>query len=391
MSVAAGLRYQSPRFSSIPDSETVAASRRAQELRDQGMSVVSLTVGEPDFPTPPHVIEAAHVAALSGQTRYTPVLGTAALRAAIARKFQRDNGLAFNAANQIIVGTGGKQVVFNAFAVSLAEGDEVVLPAPHWVSYPAMVAMAGGKAVILPTRADEGYVPSAQALEAALTPRTRWVVLNFPGNPTGALATRAQLESLADVLRRHPDVLIMSDEIYEHIVFDGEKVVSLADVAPDLLPRLLIINGVSKAYSMTGWRIGWGAGPAPLIAAMARMQSQTTGGACAVSQAAAVAALDGPQGLLAERSATFQSRRDAVIKALAPCAALRIFKPRGAFYLFCEVAGMSATEAERRLLEVGVVVVGGGAFGAPNHVRMSIATSQQELDTACERILSALC
>lgn len=384
------MKYQSRRFSSIPDSETVAASKRAQELRAQGVDIVSLTVGEPDFPTPPHVVEAAHRAALQGQTRYVPVLGTAALRAAVARKFERDNGLAFDPAREIIVSTGGKQAVFNAFAVTLEEGDEVVVPAPHWVSYPAMVAMAGGKAVILPTRADDGYVPTGEQLEAAITPRTRWVVLNFPGNPTGALATRDQMTGLAEVLRRHPGVLILSDEIYEHIVFDGARVVSLADVAPDLRERLLVINGVSKAYSMTGWRIGWGAGPAPLIAAMARMQSQTTGGACSISQAAAVAALEGPQDLLAERSAQFEARRDAVLEALEPCGALRIFRPKGAFYLFCEVIGMPSTEAEKRLLDAGVVVVGGGAFGAPNHIRLSIATSQAELDRACLRIRAAL-
>ncbi len=384
------MNYQSQRFSSIPDSETVAASRRAQELRAQGVDVISLTVGEPDFPTPAHVVEAAHAAALAGQTRYVPVLGTLALRTAIARKFERDNDLRLDPQREIIVGTGGKQVVFNAFAVTLSEGEEVVVPAPHWVSYPAMVAMAGGKPVVLQTQAESGYVPTPEQLEAVLTARTRWVVLNFPGNPTGALASRAQMEGLAEVLRRYPDVLILSDEIYEHIVFDAQRAVSLADVAPDLRPRLLVINGVSKAYAMTGWRIGWGTGPAPLVAAMARMQSQTTGGACSISQAAAVAALTGPQELLAERSQQFQARRDTVLKALEPCSALRIFKPKGAFYLFGEVIGMAAAEAERRLLEAGVVVVGGSAFGAPNHIRLSIATTQSELDRACDRILTTL-
>lgn len=384
------MAYQSARFAGIPDSETVAASRRAQALRERGVDVISLTVGEPDFPTPPHVVQAAHAAALAGQTRYVPVLGTGALRAAVARKFERENGLLYNPTNELIVGTGGKQVVFNAFAVSIEPGDEVVIPAPHWVSYPAMVAMAGGVPRLLHTVADDGHVPSAAQLEAAIGPRTRWVVLNFPGNPTGTVATPAQLESLADVLRRHPRVLILSDEIYEHICFDGVQAISIAALAPDLRERILIVNGVSKAYAMTGWRIGYGAGPAPLIQAMARMQSQTTGGACSISQAAAQAALDGPSDLLRERAAIFESRRDAVFERLRTCRTLRPFKPSGAFYLFCEVLGDAAVGIEERLLDAGVAVVGGAAFGAPGHIRLSIATHQQDLDRACERIVKTL-
>ena len=382
--------YQSARLAAVSDSETVAASRRAQELRDQGIDVISLTVGEPDFPTPPHVVEAAHRAAVAGQTRYVPVLGTKSLRASIARKFERDNGLAFDPAGEIIVGTGGKQVVYNAFAVSLEAGDEVVIPAPHWVSYPAMVAMAGGVPRILHTDARQGYIPAPEQIAGVLTPRTRWLVLNFPGNPTGAVASRTQLEAIAEVLRRWPQVLVLSDEIYEHICFDGRRPVSLAQVAPDLRERILVVNGVSKAYAMTGWRIGYGAGPAPLIKAMAKMQSQTTGGACSISQAAAEAALDGPQDFLAERSRIFQQRRDAVIGWLRRTPALRPFAAQGAFYLLCEVLGMEAAQAEARLLEAGVAVVGGGAFGAPGHIRLSIATSHDNLERACGRIAAAL-
>jgi aspartate aminotransferase len=384
------LIYQSSRQASVSDSETVAASRRAQELRESGIDVISLTVGEPDFPTPAHVVEAAHRAALEGKTRYVPVLGTTELRVAIAHKFARDNRLPFNPANEIIVGTGGKQVVFNAFAVSMEPGDEVVIPAPHWVSYPAMVAMAGGVPRIVPTNAEDGYIPTPEQLERAMSPRTRWLVLNFPGNPTGAVASRAQLEGIANVLRRHPQVLIMSDEIYEHICFDGVAPLSIAAVAPDLRERILLVNGVSKAYAMTGWRIGFGAGPAPLIKAMAKMQSQTTGGACSISQAAAAAALDGPTDFLAERSRMFQSRRDAVLARLVECPTLVPFRPQGAFYLLCEVIGADAQEVEERLLSAGVAVVGGSAFGAPNHIRLSIATSQENLDRACDRIIATL-
>jgi aspartate aminotransferase len=384
------LAYQSSRLAAVSDSETVAASRRAQELRERGIDVISLTVGEPDFPTPPHAVEAAHRAALDGKTRYVPVLGTAELRSAIARKFVRDNHLTFDPANEIIVGAGGKQVVFNAFAASIEPGDEVVIPAPHWVSYPAMVAMAGGVPRVVATRAEDGYIPTAQQLERAMSPRTRWLVLNFPGNPTGAVASRAQLEGIATVLRRHPQVLILSDEIYEHICFDGLQALSLAQIAPDLRERILLVNGVSKAYAMTGWRIGFGAGPAPLIKAMAKMQSQTTGGACSISQAAAAAALDGPTDFLAEHSRVFQARRDRVLARLRACPTLVAFRPQGAFYLLCEVIGASAQEVEERLLGAGVAVVGGSAFGAPNHVRLSIATSQENLDRACDRIIATL-
>jgi aspartate aminotransferase len=382
--------YESSRLQAITDSETVAASRRAQELRERGIDVISLTVGEPDFPTPPHVVAAAHDAALAGQTRYVPVLGTRELRAAIARKFQRDNGLFFEQATEIIVGTGGKQVVYNAFAVSIEPGDEVVIPAPHWVSYPAMVRMAGGEPRIVATAAGDGYVPSPEQIERAISPRTRWVVLNFPGNPTGAIASRAQIEGIAEVLRRHPQVLILSDEIYEHICFDGAKPVSIAQVAPDLRDRILIVNGVSKAYAMTGWRIGFGAGPAPLIKAMAKLQSQTTGGACSISQAAATAALEGPTDLLGERAKIFESRRDKVLERLRSCRRLSVFAPQGAFYLLCEVIGSDAAEVEGTLLTAGVAVVGGKAFGAANHIRLSIATSQENLNRACDRIIDAL-
>lgn len=390
MTTGSARPYESSRLAAVSDSETVAASRRAQELRERGVDVISLTVGEPDFPTPAHVVEAAHRAALAGKTRYVPVLGTRELRAAVARKFERENGQTFDPAGEIIVGTGGKQVVYNAFAVSIEPGDEVLIPAPHWVSYPAMVRMAGGEPKIISTSASDGYVATAGQIERAISPRTRWLVLNFPGNPTGAVASRAQIEAIAAVLRRHPQVLILSDEIYEHICFDGVEPVSIAEVAPDLRERILLVNGVSKAYAMTGWRIGFGAGPAGLIKAMAKLQSQTTGGACSISQAAAEAALDGPTDFLAERSRVFQSRRDSVLERLSGCRRVSVFRPQGAFYLFCEIVGANAADVEESLLNVGVAVVGGSAFGAPNHIRLSIATSQENLDRACDRILKVL-
>ncbi|WP_095588161.1 pyridoxal phosphate-dependent aminotransferase [Actibacterium ureilyticum] len=389
------------RLASQKVSEILAIGARASALAEQGHRVIVLGAGEPDFPTPPHVIEAAHRAALDGQTTYTPLAGTAEMKAAIIEKFRRENGLNF-APDQVIATAGAKQVIFNAFMATLNPGDEVVIPAPYWTTYSAMVDICGGVPVTVACTASNGFRITPEQLDAAITPRTRWLMLNSPSNPTGAAYGREELLAILDVLKRHPDIWLLSDEIYEHIVYDGFRAESPAGLCPDIRQRTLIVNGVSKAYAMTGWRIGYGAGPAALIAAMTVVQSQSTSNPCSIAQAAAVAALTGPQDILAERRACFQTRRDFVVSSLNKIPGLSCRTPEGAFYTFasCEaILGASTPEGAvlrtdrdfcSWVLETAhVAVVPGAAFGVSPYFRVSYATAQAELDAAMARLAKA--
>lgn len=377
------------RMTGLEISEIVQISERAGALKKAGRDVVSLATGEPDFPTPPHVIEAAHRAALNGQTRYPPTLGTAELRAAVAA----DAGATVG---EVIISTGAKQVIANAMLATLDQGDEVVMPAPYWTSYSDIVAMAGGVAKVIPCGMDDGFKLTPARLEAALTPATRWVMLNAPSNPSGAVYAAAEIAALAEVLRRHPQVMILADEIYEHLSF--VPFTRFADAASDLKPRLLTVNGASKAWSMTGWRIGWGIGPAALIQAMGAVQGQVTSGACSIAQAAAVAALTGDKALIEERRAALRGRRDRVVAGLNAVPGLVCPSPDGAFYVFPQVTGAMvakgfATDAalcEWLLETAGVAIVPGRAFGLPGHARLSFAYADAELDAGVSRIAAAL-
>lgn len=394
-----GIRLAS-RLRAVKPSPTIAITQLANELRRSGRDIVGLSQGEPDFDTPEHIRIAAKIAIDRGATRYTDVDGTPELKQAIVRKFQRDNGLAYEP-GEVSVGTGGKQVIANAFAATLDDGDEVIVPAPYWVSYPDMVRLAGGTPIDVPCGEENGFKIGPAALEAAITPRTRWLVLNSPGNPTGSCYSASELLALAEVLLRYPRVAILSDDIYEHVLYQSEGFATLAAVEPRLKDRILICNGVSKAYAMTGWRIGFAAGPRPLIRAMAALQSQSTTNPSSVSQAAAVAALDGGLDFLVERNAVFRDRRDLCVEAFH-AAGLTCRVPEGAFYLFPSCAGMigrrrpdgrtigSDVEFATYLLEeVGVAVVPGSAFGLAPYFRISFATSTERLRTACDRIASA--
>ena len=391
-------RVFAQRLNGLPAPATIEMARRARALRAEGRDVISLALGEPDFPTPPAVVQAAHQAALDGQTRYPPVDGTPALKAAIARKFLRDNALEY-AADEIMVSNGGKQVIFNAFMATLDPGDEVVVPTPYWVSYPLIARMFGATPVFVTCREEDGFRLRADALAAALTPRTRWVVLNFPNNPTGAVCQQDDLEAIAKVLRDYPDVWILSDEIYEHLVFDGVRAASIAAVAPDLKARTITLNGVSKAYAMTGWRVGFAGGPADLLAAMRGVQGNATSGVCSIAQAAAVAALDGPTDLVREMAAVYSRRRTMVVEALRAVPGLTCAMPEGAFYAYPGVAGcLGRTTAAGRVLETDadfaialleeglVATVPGSAFGFSPYLRLSCATSDDALRAACQRI-----
>lgn len=377
---------------------TIAMAQRARTLRAQGEKVLSLALGEPDFATPAAVIEAAHRAALDGQTKYPPVDGTPALKAAIARKFARENALEYAPA-EIMVSNGGKQVIFNAFMATVQPGDEVVIPRPYWVSYPLIVQIFGGTPVYADCHEADGFRLTAAALEAAITPRTKWLVLNFPNNPTGGTMGRADLEAIAEVLRRHPHVHVLSDEIYEHLIYDGQRHVSLAAVAPDLKGRILTLNGVSKAYAMTGWRVGYVGGPVPLIRAMTAIQGSATSGICSISQAAAAAALDGPPDIIAQMCAVYDRRRKLVVSTLRNIPGLTCAMPHGAFYAYPGIAAcMGRTTAGGQLLktdedfaiallnEQHVALVHGSAFGQGPYLRLSYATSDDILREACARI-----
>ncbi|KJZ32135.1 aspartate aminotransferase [Paracoccus sp. S4493] len=392
------MAFISDRLARIKPSPTIAMTTRAADLRAQGRDIISLSAGEPDFDTPENVRDAAKAAIDAGHTRYTAVDGTPSLKRAIADKFARENGLDYVPA-QITVGTGGKQILYNALMATLDDGDEVIVPAPYWVSYPDMVLLAGGTPVVVECDQASGFRLTPDALEAAITPRTKWLILNSPSNPSGAGYDRAQMAALCDVLLRHPQVWVLADDIYEHLVFDGFAFCTPAQVEPRLKDRVLTMNGVSKSYAMTGWRIGYGAGPEALIKAMAKLQSQSTSNPCSISQYAAEAALTGPQDYITDSRAVFQRRRDLVVAGLNACPGLDCPVPQGAFYVYPSIAGLiGLTSAGGTLIdcdeafanalldETGVAVVFGAAFGLSPHFRISYATSDAVLQDAMARI-----
>ena len=395
------MAFLSDTLKRIKPSPTIAISNRAMQLKADGHDVIGLSVGEPDFDTPKHIREAAKKAIDSGETRYTVVDGTPALKQAICDKFKRKNQLDYEP-SQVSVGTGGKQVLFNAFMATLNPGDEVVFSAPYWVSYPDMVLLGGGTPVVVPTSIDDGFKMSAEALDAAITPKTKWVLINSPSNPTGGAYSRYELKALTDVIKKYTDVWVLTDDIYEHLVYDDFKFFTPAQIEPELYSRTLTLNGVSKAYAMTGWRIGYGAGPAELIKAMATIQSQSTSNPSSVSQAAAVAALNGPQDFLDAWRVSFRERRDLVVSMLNQAKGLRCATPEGAFYVYPSVAETigkkapdgtvinSDTDLATYILNAeGVAVVQGAGFGLEPYFRVSYASSIETLTEACERIQRA--
>lgn len=389
------------RLNRIKPSPTLAVTAKVNELKAQGREIIGLGAGEPDFDTPDFIKEAAYKAIENGQTKYTNVDGTNELKDAIIGKFKRDNDLTYTR-EQITVGTGGKQVLYNALMASLNPGDEVIIPAPYWVSYPDMVLLAEGEPVIVPCGPENQFKLQAADLEAAITPKTKWLIFNSPSNPTGGAYSHDELKAITDVLLKHPHVYIMSDDMYEHLVYDGFKFATPAQVEPKLYDRTLTVNGVSKSYSMTGWRIGYAGGPKELIKAIAKIQSQSTSNPSSVSQAAAVAALNGDQGFLAGRNDVFKERRDMVVKMLNQCEGVECITPEGAFYVYPSCAGVigKTTPDGKKitndedfvtyLLETeGVAAVQGAAFGLSPNFRISYATATEILEDACTRIQRA--
>ena len=371
---------------------------KARELAAQGIKVVSLASGEPDFPTPPHAIEAAHQAALAGDTKYPPQDGTKRLKEAVQRKFKRDNNLDY-ALDEIMVTNGGKQSIFNAFMATIDPGDEVLIPAPFWSSYSEMAKVAGGVPVTINCPQNNGFKLRPEDLDAAITPKTKWVMINFPNNPTGAACSRAEMQAIAAVLMKHPHVWVMTDDMYEHLVYDGFEFCTIADVEPRLKDRTLTVNGASKTYAMTGWRIGFCGGPKALIKGMMNMQGQATAGVSTISQAAVAAALDGPQDLVRERAEEYRQRRDLVVEMLNAAPGISCHKPEGAFYVFPNIAGCigktskggrkieTDTDFAMALLEEKyVATVQGTAYGMSPYLRISYATNTDNLREACGRI-----
>jgi len=392
------MSFTSNTLERVKASPTVAMTAKAQELRAEGRDIIGLSAGEPDFDTPVNIREAAKAAIDAGHTRYTAPDGMIELKRAICDKFKRENGLDYRP-SQVIVSTGGKQVIYNALMATLNPGDEVIIPAPYWVSYPDIVRLGGGTPVILPAGPQTGYKITPEMLETAITWRTKWLILNSPSNPTGAAYSRDELYALAQVLLRHPNVWLLSDDMYEHIVYDGFEFCSPAAVEPMLWPRTLTVNGVSKAYAMTGWRIGYGAGPDPLINAMRKIQSQSTTNPCTISQWAALEALTGPQDFIPANAALFQSRRDLVVGMLNACPGIDCPVPEGAFYVYPSIgrcigktsAGGTRIDTDEDfctalLEEQGVAVVFGAAFGQSPAFRVSYAASEATLTEACTRI-----
>lgn len=377
---------------------TVAQTIKARELRAAGHDVIQLTIGEPDFHSPRHVIEAAYQAALDGQTKYPPQDGTRALKEAVQRKFKRDRELDYGL-DEIMVSNGGKQAIYNAYMATLNDGDEVVIPAPYWAAYGLMARIAGAVPVHVTCPQNNGFKLRPDDLAAAITPRTKWLILNLPNNPTGAACTREELEAIAVVMRRHPHVWLMSDDMYEHLVYDGFDYATLAQVAPDLRDRILTICGVSKSYAMTGWRIGFAAGPRELIRGMVSMQGHATAGVSSVGQAAAVAALDGPQSVVSDMAAIYRRRRDMVVDALNQVPGISCHRPEGAFYVFPNIGGcIGRVTAKGQLIETDqdfatalldeahVALVHGAAFGMSPYLRISYATDDDSLARAMDRI-----
>lgn len=394
------MTFLSDAIQRIQPSPTLAVTQKAAALKEAGRNVIGLGAGEPDMPVPDFVAEAAIAAIRGGQNKYTNVDGTNALKDAVRGKFRRDNNLDYGL-DQITVNVGGKHTIFNALLVTLNAGDEVIIPAPYWVSYPDIVQFCGAKPVFIAAGIDAGFKITPAELEAAITPKTRWLILNSPSNPTGAVYTREEIAALGEVLRRNPHVWVMSDDMYEHIIYDT-KFATIADVCPDLYDRTLTVNGASKAYSMTGWRIGFAGGPTQLIKAIAKIQSQSTTNPCAIAQAAATAALNGPQDFLKARVETFRGRRDLVVSMLNQTDGLRCATPEGAFYVYPDCAGLigrktpsgavlaNDEDVAGYLLESeGVAVVHGGAFGVSPAFRISYATSTDLLEDACTRIQRA--
>jgi aspartate aminotransferase len=392
------MNHVASRLSAVKPSASMAASMAAKALRATGVDVIDLGLGEPDFPTPVHIVEATYKAALAGETLYTASAGTPALRKAVADKFARENGLDYRP-DDIVVANGAKQIIFNALMATLNPGDEAILPSPYFVSYPEMVKLLGGVPVIAQCPAETGFRLTPQVLEAAITPRTKWLFLNMPGNPSGAVYSAVELKALGAVLARHPQVLVLSDEIYEHIIFDGRDFVSFGKACPELKDRTLIVNGVAKAYAMTGWRIGYAAGPASLVKAMNTVQSQSCTSVAAPMQAAALAALTGPQDCVAQFRAAFERRRDVVVAGIARIDGLTLPPPEGAFYAYIGCAdligrktpkGIVLTDdvavSDYLLAEGHVSSVPGTAYGLSPFFRISTATSDEILIEAIARI-----
>jgi aspartate aminotransferase len=390
--------FLSDTLSRVKPSATIVMTQKARDLKAQGRDVISLSVGEPDFDTPEHIKEAAVAAIRRNETRYPPVSGIPPLREAIAKKFKRENGLDYKP-SQTIVGTGGKQVIYNALLATLNPGDEVIVPTPYWVSYPEMVGLCGGTVVYVETDMAHGFKLQPEPLERAITPRTKWIILNSPSNPSGAAYTRDEMKKITDVLVRHPHVWVLTDDMYEHLVYGDFEFVTPAQVEPNLYERTLTMNGVSKAYAMTGWRIGYAAGPEHLVKAMDFVQGQQTSGASTIAQWAAVEALNGPQDHIATFKRAFEERRDLVVSMLNQSKHLRCPTPEGAFYVYPSCAGAIGLQAPSgrtiandedfvtELLETeGVATVHGSAFGLGPNLRISYATSNAMLEEACNRI-----
>ena len=394
------MAFLSDTLARVKPSPTIAVTQKAAELKAAGRDIIGLGAGEPDFDTPEHIKQAAKEAIDSGKTKYTAVDGIPELKKAICEKFARENGLTYKP-SQVSVGTGGKQILYNALVATLNPGDEVIIPAPYWVSYPDMVLLAGGEPVFVEGPMQTGYKITGEQLEAAITPKTKWFMFNSPSNPSGAGYSWDELKELTDVLMRHPHVWVMTDDMYEHLVFGDFKFCTPAQVEPALYDRTLTCNGVSKAYAMTGWRIGYAAGPEALIRAMGKVQSQSTSNPCSVSQWAAVAALNGPQDYVTSSRAIFERRRDLVVAGLNDCAGIVCPVPEGAFYVYPSIAGCIGKTSEGGTLiendeafatalleETGVAVVFGAAFGLSPNFRISYATSDAALTEACARIKS---
>lgn len=389
------------RLNRIQPSPTIAMSIKARELKAEGKDIIELAAGEPDFPTPSHIIEAAEEAMSRGETKYTDPDGTPALKQAVCDKFKRDNNLEY-VTSQVTIGTGGKQVLYNALMATLNEGDEVIIPAPYWVSYPDMVLLAEGIPKIVECPLDKNFILQPEDLERAITPKTKWIILNSPSNPTGSGYTWDDMKKITDVLIRHPNIWVMTDDMYEHLVYDDFKFCTPAEVEPELYSRTLTVNGMSKAFCMTGWRIGYAAGPENLITAIRKIQSQSTSNPSSISQAASVAALNGPMDFLAKNNEVFKQRRDLVCSMLNQASGITCPTPDGAFYVYPSCAGLigkktpdgkvlkSDEDVVTYLLETeGIAAVHGAAFGLSPHFRISYATSTEALEDACQRIQRA--
>ena len=389
------------RLNRIQPSPTIAMSIKARELKAAGKDIIELAAGEPDFPTPSHIIEAAEEAMSRGETKYTDPDGTPALKQAVCDKFKRDNNLEY-VTSQVTIGTGGKQVLYNALMATLNEGDEVIIPAPYWVSYPDMVLLAEGTPKIVECPLDKNFILQPEDLERAITPKTKWIILNSPSNPTGSGYTWDDMKKITDVLIRHPNIWVMTDDMYEHLVYDDFKFCTPAEVEPELYSRTLTVNGMSKAFCMTGWRIGYAAGPENLITAIRKIQSQSTSNPSSISQAASVAALNGPMDFLAKNNEVFKQRRDLVCSMLNQASGITCPTPDGAFYVYPSCAGLigkktpdgkvlkSDEDVVSYFLETeGIAAVHGAAFGLSPHFRISYATSTEALEDACQRIQRA--